>query len=90
MSNIKKNEWRAIIHFLQKEGLSPTEAAKKLKLHYGDSAPDRSTVSRWMSRFTSGSSPWKMTHTVVLQQQQRLTLILILLKPYLMEIDNIQ
>ena len=54
MSNFKKNEWRAIINFLQKEGLSPTEAAKKLKLHYGDSAPDRSTVSRWMSRFTSG------------------------------------
>ena len=35
MSNFEKNEWRAIIHFLQKEGLSPTEAAKKLKLHYG-------------------------------------------------------
>ena len=27
--------------------------AKKLKLHYGDSAPDRSNVSRWISRFTS-------------------------------------
>ena len=36
MSNFKKNEWWAIIHFLQKECLSPTEAAKKLKLHYGD------------------------------------------------------
>ena len=54
MSNFKKNEWRAIIHFLQNEGLSPTEAAKKLKLYYGDSAPDRSTASRWISRFTSG------------------------------------
>ena len=54
LSNIKKNEWRAITHFLQKNGLSPTEAAKKLNLHYGDSAPDRSTVSRSMSRFTSG------------------------------------
>ena len=40
MSDFKKNEWHAIIHFLQKEGLSPTEAAKKLKLHYGDSAPN--------------------------------------------------
>ena len=54
MSNFKKNEWHAIIHFLQKESLSATKAAKKLKLHYGDSAPDRSTVSRWMSCFTSG------------------------------------
>ena len=54
MCDFKKNEWCAIINFLQKEGLSPTEAGKKLKLHYGDSAPDRSTVSRWMRRFTSG------------------------------------
>ena len=54
MSNFKKNEWRPIIHFLQKEGLSPTEASKKHKLHNEDSAPDRSTVSHWMSRFTSG------------------------------------
>ena len=54
MSNFKKNEWHAIIRFLQKEGLSPTEAAKKLKLHYGNSAPDRSTIDCWMNRFTSG------------------------------------
>ena len=54
MCDFKKNEWRAIVNFLQKEGLSPTEAGKKLKLHYGDSAPDRSTVSCWMRRFTSG------------------------------------
>ena len=54
MSNFKKNEWCAIIHFLQKESLSPTEAVKKLKLHYGDYAPGKSTVSHWMSHFTSG------------------------------------
>ena len=54
MSNFMKNEWHAIIHFLKKEGLLPTEAAKKLKLHYEDCAPDRSTVSCWMSHFTSG------------------------------------
>ena len=54
MSNFKKNEWRAFIYFLQKEGLLLTEAAKKLKLHYGDLAADRSIVSCWMSRFISG------------------------------------
>ena len=54
MFNFKKNEWRAIIHFLQKEGFSPTEAAKKLKFHFGDSAPNRSTDSRWMNHFISG------------------------------------
>ena len=40
MSNFKKNHWRVAIHFLKKEGLKPSEAAKKLQLHYGDSAPD--------------------------------------------------
>ena len=54
MSNLKKNELHTIIHFLQKEGLSPTEAARKLKLHYRDSAPDRSTVSHWTSSFMNG------------------------------------
>ena len=40
MSNFKKNHWRIVIHFLKKEGLKPSEAAKKLQLHYGDSAPE--------------------------------------------------
>ena len=53
MSNFKKNEWRTKIHFLKKEGLSTTEAAKNFQFHYGDSVPDRSTVSRWMGRFSS-------------------------------------
>ena len=54
MSNFKKNEWRALFIPCKKRVSLPTEPAKKLKLHYGDSAPDRSTVSRWMSCFTSG------------------------------------
>ena len=45
MSNFKKNHWRVVIHFLKKEGLKPSEAAKKLQLHYGDSAPDISIIS---------------------------------------------
>ena len=45
MSNFKTNEWRVIIYILQKEGLLPTEAAKKLKLHYGYSGLDRLTFS---------------------------------------------
>ena len=55
-SNAKfcENEWRAIIHFLHKEGLTQTEAANRLHRHYGDLAPDRSTVSRWMARFAAG------------------------------------
>ena len=31
-----------------------TEAAKKLKLHYRDSTPHKSTLICWMSCFTSG------------------------------------
>ena len=38
MSNFKKNHWRVVINFLKKEGLKPSETAKKLQLHYGDSA----------------------------------------------------
>lgn len=54
MAEFSKNEWRAIIHFLFKEGKTPTEAANRLQQHYGASAPDRSTISRWMSRFQCG------------------------------------
>ena len=53
MSNFKKNHWRVVIHFLKKEGLKPSEAAKKLQLHYGDSAPDTSIISWWLSRFAA-------------------------------------
>ena len=53
MSNVKKNHWRVVIHFLKKEGLKPSEAAKKLQLHYGDSSPDMSIISCWLSRFAA-------------------------------------
>ena len=53
MSNFKKNHWRVVIHFLKKEGLKPSEAAKKLQLHYGDSAPDISIISCWLNRFAA-------------------------------------
>ena len=52
MSNFKKNHWRVVINFLKK-GLKPSEAAKKLQLHYGDSAPDISIISCWLSRFAA-------------------------------------
>ena len=54
MPNFAKNEWRAITHFFHKEGITPTEAANSLHRHYGDSSPDRSTVSRWMAHFAAG------------------------------------
>ena len=53
MSIFKKNHWRVVIHFLKKEGLKPSEAAKKLQLHYGDSAPEISIISCLLSRFTA-------------------------------------
>ena len=53
MCNFKKNYWRVVIHFLKKEGLKPSEAAKKLQLHYGDSAPDISIISCWLGRFAA-------------------------------------
>ena len=53
MSNFKKNHWRVVINFLKKEGLKPSEAAKKLQLHYGDSTPDISSISCWLSHFAA-------------------------------------
>ena len=53
MSNFKKNYWLVVIHFLKKEGLKPSEAAKKLQLHYGDSASDISINSCWLSHFAA-------------------------------------
>ena len=49
LSNFKKNHWRVVIHFLKREGLKPSEVAKKLQLHYGDSAPDISIISCLLS-----------------------------------------
>ncbi|MCP4993956.1 MAG: hypothetical protein GY934_09255 [Gammaproteobacteria bacterium] len=54
MSNFDRKDWRAITHFLHKDGFTPTQAAEKLTVHYGDSAPDRSTISRWMGKFGAG------------------------------------
>ena len=53
MSNFKKNHWRVVMHFSKKEFLKPSEAAKKLQLHYWDSAPDISIISCWLSRFAA-------------------------------------
>ena len=53
MSKFKKNPWHVVIHFFKKEGLKPLEAAKKLQLHYGVSAPDISIIGCWLSRFAA-------------------------------------
>ena len=53
MSNFKKNHWRVVIHLLKKEGLKPSEAAKKLQLHYEDSAPGISIISCWLIRLAA-------------------------------------
>ena len=85
MSNFKKNNWRVVIHFLKKEGLKPSEAAKKLQLHYGDSAPDIPIISCLLSRFAAYR---ESLEDVVLKQQPRFTQISILRKVYLMEIGE--
>ena len=39
---------------LHKEGTIAIEAFKSLSTHYGHSAPDRSTISKWIDRFAAG------------------------------------
>jgi len=49
-----KIEYRAVIKFFVKEGLTPNEIHSKLKKVYGDSSPSFSTIKKWAAEFKSG------------------------------------
>ena len=84
MSNFKKNHWRVVNHFLKKEGLKPSEAAKKLQFHYGGYAPDISIISCWLSRFAA----YRVFGRCSALTTAIFTQISILRKVYLMEIGE--
>jgi transposase len=46
-----KIEYRAVIKFLVKEGLTPNEIHSKFIKVYGDSSPSFSTIKKWTSEF---------------------------------------
>jgi hypothetical protein len=46
-----KIEYRAVIKFFVKEGLTPNEIHSKFLKVYGDSSPLISTIKKWAAKF---------------------------------------
>jgi len=53
---IDKIEYRAVIKFFVKEGLTPSEIHSKFIKVYGDSSPSFSTIKKWAAEFRRGRS----------------------------------
>jgi len=51
---MNKTEYRAIIKFFVKEGLTPNEIHSKFIKVYGDSSPSFSTIKKWDAKFKRG------------------------------------
>jgi histone-lysine N-methyltransferase SETMAR len=51
---IDKLEYRAVIKFFVKEGLTPNEIHLKFMEVYGDSSPSFSTIKKWAAEFKRG------------------------------------
>jgi transposase len=49
-----KTEYRAVIKFFVKEGLTPNEIHSKFIKVYGDSSPSFSTIKEWAAEFKRG------------------------------------
>jgi len=49
-----KTEYRAVIKFFVKEGLTPKEIHSKFTKVYGDSSPSFSTIKKWAAKFKHG------------------------------------
>jgi len=49
-----KIEYRAVIRFFVKEGLTPNEIHSKSIKVYGDSSPSFSTITKWAAEFKCG------------------------------------
>ena len=49
-----KIEYRAVIKFFVKEGLTPNEIHSKFIKVYGDSSPSFSTIKKWAAEFKRG------------------------------------
>ena len=49
-----KIEYRAVINFFVKEGLTPNEFHSMFVKVYGDSSPSFSTIKKWAAKFKCG------------------------------------
>ena len=51
-----KIEYRAVIKFFVKEGLTPNEIQSKFIKVHGDCSPSFSTIKKWAAEFKRGST----------------------------------
>jgi transposase len=49
-----KTEYRVVIKFFVKEGLTPNEINLKFIKVYGDPSPSFSTITKWVAKFKRG------------------------------------
>jgi hypothetical protein len=56
---IDKIEYRAVIKFFVKEGLTPNEIHSKFINVYGDSFPLFSTINKWAAEFKRGRTSFE-------------------------------
>jgi transposase len=54
-----KTEYRAVIKFFVKEGLTPNEINSKFINVYGDSSPSFSTIKKWAAEFKHGCTSFE-------------------------------
>jgi len=54
-----KSEYRAVINFVVKEGLTPNEIHSKFIKVYGDSSPSFSTIKKWAAEFKRGPTSFE-------------------------------
>jgi len=59
-----KTEYRAVIKFFVKEGLTPNEIHSKFIKVYGDSSPSFSTIKKWTAEFKRGSTSLHVKHSL--------------------------
>jgi hypothetical protein len=67
-----KIEYRAVIKFFVKEGLTPNETHSKFIKQYGDSSPSLSTIKKWAASLNVAVPALKLIHVKDIQKVQQL------------------
>ena len=66
-----KIEYRAVIKFFVKEGLTPNVIHSKFIKVYGDSSTSFSTIKKWAAEFKRGRTSLKTIHVKDVQEVQQ-------------------
>jgi L-ribulose-5-phosphate 3-epimerase UlaE len=64
-------EYRPVIKFFVKEGLTPNEIHSRFIKVYGDSSPSFSTIKKWADEFKRSLPALKMIHVKDVQKVQQ-------------------